>query len=333
MMSENYFDGNHSQTNNDNQTQSYDYPKLLLPEVVRFWLLMIFEVPSLTCSLILLYYLLIDHDLRQSLSNHVIIVLLIIGLFSQLIDIPFYLNYLRINYVWPPITISCLIWWFAATGISNLTNIIMAWASIERHILVFHDGLLSTKRKRIFFHYLPLLTIVLYGFIYYIMILLMYTCENMYAYELDWCLYPCYYNNEDLAMYDTIINSIIPTPIIAIFSIALILRVIQQKSNHHRHFQWRRYRKMAIQLLSIAALFLLFNLPMTSLVLAHVCGLPDGSTGQFELYTYYLYHFVSLLMPFVCLGSLPEIRKKMKQIIVFQTVVHTITPGLARYAN
>ncbi|CAF0747768.1 unnamed protein product [Rotaria sp. Silwood1] len=326
MMNKNYFDENHSKNNDENQTQSNDYPEFLLPKTVRFWLLMIFEVPSVACSMILLYYLLIDRRLRHSLGNHVIIVLLIIGLFSQLIDIPFYLNYLRINYVWPSTTISCLIWWFAATGISNLTNIVMAWASIERHILVFHERWLSTKKKRLFIHYFPLLTIVLYGFIYYIIILSIFSCENMYAYELDWCLYPCYYNSASLAMYDTIANSIIPTPIITIFSIALIIRVIKQKHTLHRRFHWRKYRRMAIQILSITALFLLFNFPMTSLVLAHVCGLPNGSTGQFEFYAYYLYHFVSLLMPFVCLGSLPEIRKKMKRLPRLQRMINVITP-------
>ncbi|CAF1325883.1 unnamed protein product [Rotaria sordida] len=315
------------QDTNDNKTQTDDYPEFLLPKPIRFWLLMIFEVPSLACSLILLYYLFIDRNLRQSLSNHVIMVLLIIGLFSQLIDIPFYLNYLRINYVWPPITISCLMWWFAATGISNLTNIVMAWASIERHILVFHDQWLLTKRKRLLIHYFPLLTIVLYGFIYYIIILLIFSCENMYAYEFDWCFYPCYYNNKSLALYDTIVNSILPTPIITIFSIALIIRVIKQKQTVHRHFNWRRHRKMVIQLLSITALFLFFNFPMTTLVLANACGLPDGATGQFEFYTYYLYHFVSLLMPFVCLGSLSEVRKKIKRMIIFRTMINVITPG------
>ena len=144
----------------------------------------------------------------------------------------------------------------------------------------------------------------------------MFSCENMYAYTSDWCHYPCFYQNDPLALYDTVANSIIPTPIITIFSIGLVIRVIKQKQTLHRHFEWRKYRKMIIQLLSITGMFLLFNLPMTCLVLAHACGLPSDSTGQFEFYAYYLYHFVSHLMPFVCLSSLPEIRKRIKQLMV-----------------
>ena len=106
----------------------------------------------------------------------------------------------------------------------------MAWASIERQILVFNNRWLLTKTKRFFIHYIPLLLIIIYGFSYYIIILTIYSCENMYTYTEDWCLYPCYYNNEKLALYDTIVNSIIPIPIIIIFNILLIIRVIKTKT-------------------------------------------------------------------------------------------------------
>ncbi|CAF1620977.1 unnamed protein product [Adineta steineri] len=309
-----------------NETWDIDSPEFSLPISISFWLLIIFNVPSLICSLKLLYHLINDNSLRKSLNNHVIIALLVIGLFSQLIDIPFYLNFLRIGYVWPKISLSCLLWWFSATGISNITNLLMAWASIERHILVFHDRWLRTKNRRYFIHYIPLLTIILYGFIYYFIILSMFSCENMYAYTEDWCLHPCYYNNNNLALYDTIVNSIIPTPIISFFSITLIIRIIKQKQTLHRQVQWRKYRRMIIQLLSISALFLIFNFPMTCIVLAQVCGLSDDSLGQLPFYTYFLYHFVSLLMPFVCLASFPKIQKKIKQMIKFKKPINIIRP-------
>lgn len=325
-MTGSVFDENPSTNGSGDGTWNNGYQEFSLSPSARFWLIIIFEIPSLACSFILLYHLIIDRTLRKSLNNHVIIALLIVGLFSQLIDNPSYLNYIRIGYVWPQTSFSCILWWFAATGMSNLTNILMAWASIERHILVFHDRWLRTKRTRFILHYLPLLTIIFYGFIYYIIILLIYSCENIYAYTQDWCLYPCYYYDETLAMYDTIVNSIIPTPIIVLFNISLIIRVIKQKQTLHRRFQWRKYRKMITQLLSISGLFLFFNLPMTSIVLAQTCGLPIGATGQFEYYTIYMYHFISLLLPFICLISLPEIRKKMKQMIIFRTVINTIVP-------
>ncbi|CAF3353508.1 unnamed protein product [Rotaria socialis] len=192
-------------------------------------------------------------------------------------DISFYLNYTRTGNIWPQTPVSCLFWWLAATDISNMINILMAWTSIGRHILVFHERWLLTKKERFFIHYFPLLAIALYGFIYYIVILFIYSRDNMYAFTDNWCLFPCYYYDENLAMYDTVVNSIIPTPIITIFSIGLIIRVIKRKQNHHRSIEWRNCRRITLQRVSISAMFLLLNLPMPGTVLAQVCGLLNGA--------------------------------------------------------
>lgn len=311
-----------------NDTVEYNYPKFTLPETARFWLILVFEVPSLFCSLLVLAFFFKDRSCRKTLHNHVIIALLIVGLFSQLIDVPFYLNFIRLNVISPASSITCLLWWFAATGISNIINLLMAWASIERHILVFHDRWLASRRDRFLIHYLPLFTILIYGFIFYTVVLLVFRCENLTAFDQDWCLYPCYYNNEKLAMYDTVVNSIVPTPIIVLCCILLLIRVINRKRILQQNVQWRKYRMMIIQLFAISSLFLIFNLPMTSLVLAHVLGLPLDSTGQFEYITYFLYHYVSLLMPFVCLLSLPDIRKEIRKR--FQLRRPTIAIGPSR---
>jgi hypothetical protein len=75
-------------------------------------------------------------------------------------------------------------------------------------------------------------------------------------------------------------NSILPTPLIVLFTILLVIRAIRHQQSLYRCVNWKKYRRMIIQLLSISGLFLLFNLPMTSLVLAQVFGLPIGASGQ-----------------------------------------------------
>lgn len=308
-----------------NETWIDDYPEFSLPSSARFWLIVIFEIPSLVCSFFLLYHLFANKPLRKALNNHVIMALLVIGLFSQLIDNPFYLNYLRIGYVWPRLPSSCFLWWFSATAISNLTNLLMAWGSMERHILVFHNGWLSNAKKIFFLHYLPLVMILLYGFIYYSVILLFDQCDHLFAYDQDWCLYPCFYHHTQLALYDTVVNAIIPTPIIVLGNVFLLIRVVKKKQTLHRSIHWRKYRRMIIQLMSIVALFLIFNLPMTFVILARTCGLLIGPTGQFEYYTYYLYRFISLLLPFICLTTIPQLMKKIQEkMLTRATRVNTV---------
>ena len=73
--------------------------EISLPQSIRFWFLLIVDVLSLICSAIVLYHSLSKKVLRQALHNHVIITLLIGVLTSQMIDIPIYLTFIRLNQV------------------------------------------------------------------------------------------------------------------------------------------------------------------------------------------------------------------------------------------
>jgi len=78
-----------------------------------------------------------------------------------------------------------LLRWFMDLGMFSLRDFLMAWASIERHILVFHDQWVSTPKKRFFIHYLPLASIVIYIFTLYIIVLFFPPCQNIYIYSQE----------------------------------------------------------------------------------------------------------------------------------------------------
>ena len=104
---------------------------------------------------------------------------------------------------------------------------------------------------------------------------------------------------------------IVPTFVILFFSGALFLRVIFQKRRLLARTQWRKHRKMIIQLLSVSSLLMVFNLPIAILMLAHLCGMSEDAGVVFGQYAYFLTYGIPLLLPFVCLLSLPEISKKL----------------------
>ncbi|CAF1537444.1 unnamed protein product, partial [Rotaria magnacalcarata] len=83
--------------------------------------------------------------LRQALHNHVIALLLFINSIVQLTTIPWILNYYRLEHVWPQKPTFCLTWAFIDEALYITTTLLFAWATIERHILIFYDRLLSTK--------------------------------------------------------------------------------------------------------------------------------------------------------------------------------------------
>ncbi|CAF3398160.1 unnamed protein product [Rotaria sp. Silwood2] len=71
------------------------------------------------CSLFVLFQILINRKLRSAVKNHVLIIFLILGLGSQLIDVPFYLYFIVHSTVISSNYSVCLIWWFIDIGWYN----------------------------------------------------------------------------------------------------------------------------------------------------------------------------------------------------------------------
>ncbi|CAF4048519.1 unnamed protein product, partial [Adineta steineri] len=238
--------------NNGTLTGLFPEEEISVPRQVRFWLFLILVIPSIYCSCVLLFQLFVNKKLQSQLSNHIIICLLILGLIIELIDIPLHLSFLELGIVWPSTPTLCIVWWFVDTGIYNGSVIIMAWGSIHRYLLIFHDRLFLIAKK---------------------LVMIFPPCLNSYDYTSPVCgEFPCYFDVPLLSIWDTVINSIVPTAITTIFSIIVLARVYIQKRRLNRANLWRRQRKMTIQLLSICILFLVANVPFNFVTFAHICG-------------------------------------------------------------
>ena len=305
----------------DDGVYAFQESEISLPRPVRFWLLLLIDIPSVYCSLIVLFYLIMEKTLRSQLINHIVIILLIIGLALQLIDIPFHLSFLHSGFVHPSTHWLCLLWWFMDLGLYNGCTINMAWGSIHRYLLIYHDRMFSNSKKRFLFHYLPLVFLALYILIFYVIVIVFPPCENTFDYALPVCNdFPCYLNDHVLGIWNSVVNNILPTMIITIFSLMLLIRVYWQKRLLNQRNRWRKQRKMTIQLVSTCSLYLIANIPLNTLAFARLCGLPEGVGVESQLYFAFLCYFVILLYPFVCLGSLSELRKKIswKRLLLLQ---------------
>ncbi len=133
----------------------------------------------------------------------------------------------------------------------SLQIILFAWATIERHILIFHNQWLSTKIKRIFLHCFPMIFIVIYCFIYYLTVVVFLSCDYMNDQSpINGVPFHCLYGNDAFFLsWDLLCHQLIPTMIIVISIIALLVRILYQKSRLHRTIQWGKQRKMTIKLL------------------------------------------------------------------------------------
>lgn len=294
---------------------SFADSEISLPRPVRFWILLLLDIPSIACALFMLYHLLHDRTQRQALHNHVIIILLALGLGTQLIDVPLYMAFINNGgYVKPAAPATCQIWWLACFGMYNGGTILMAWAALERHILVFKFQWTSTRRGRLVVHYFPIAALLVYIVLFYVYAIFFLPCESTYEYTLPICnAYPCYQADEFLGMWEFIVNNIVPSLLVAFGSMALLVRVVQQKRRLNQRVQWRKQRKMTIQLISLSALNIVFNIPLNLVALAHLCGLPESYGAEAQHYFYFSCYFLIFFFPFVCLMSYSDLWTKVKQ--------------------
>ncbi|CAF0857940.1 unnamed protein product [Adineta steineri] len=318
----------------DNDSESFSFPEVSIPRPVRFWLMLLFDIPSIVCSFCLIIHILMNRTQRHALHNHTILVILICNLPMQLIDINFYLVFLSYGSIQPSQPIVCLIWWFIDDGCYGCGLVLMAWLAIERHILIFHDRLLLNRRGRFLFHYLPLIIIVTYFLLFYLIVIFLVPCENNYLYTVPVCgQSPCYESYGILGMWEFILHAAIPILLEGIASIVLLLRVQIQKRRLRQSNQWRKHRRMIIQLLLVSSLNIGINFPGNALLIAHLYGLPAEDGAQVQLYCFFLPYFIVFLFPFISLTQFPDLRKTMKKKLLgivrrqphhTATVTHTI---------
>ncbi|CAF2528169.1 unnamed protein product [Rotaria sp. Silwood2] len=305
------------QSSNDTEIISFASSEISLPRVTRFWMLLLFDVSSTICALFVLFCVLINHKLRSTVNNHALIVLLFLGLSLQLIDVPFYLNFIIHSSVTPSNGWICLLWWLVDIGMYNGGTIILAWIAFERHIIVFYDQLISTRKKRILIHYLPMLFLILYSFAYYIYATYYFPCENIYDYTLPFCNgSPCYLSDPIMGIWNFIINSALPSFLEAFFSLSFLFRVFWKKYHSHLPMQWRKQRKMTIQLMSLSSLNMAVTFPIGVIGVAHLCGLPQDVGVQVNQYFFFFSYFVIFLIPFICLASISGVNRKFQEKIL-----------------
>ncbi len=304
-----------SENNSSDKNASQLSDETTPPRLVSFWIVLPVYVPSFICCLFVVYCFIFNRTIRQALHNHVIIVLMFINVIIQFTNIPWVLNYYRLAYVWPQSPYFCMIWIAINEGSHIAMTLFVAWATVERHILIFHATLVSTKKKIIIFHYTPMLILFLYYICYSIVVIIFPSCENTFDYTQLICGSPlCYYDSLLVTIWDLTVDDITPTIIIIISSIALLLRILYQKNRMHQPIRWRKYRKMTIQLLAISALYVVIYIPHIVVELVQFCGVPEVGGAGFLLYAEVSLYYNHLLLPFVCVGSMPELQTQLKKI-------------------
>lgn len=288
----------------------------LVPEKVQYAILLAITPLATTCNIFVLYYLLVDPNLRKQLHNHVIIAILFASLEFNLIHVPFAINLFITGSVWPRSIIACSIWRFTAYTGCNANDVLLAWAAIERHILIYNSNALRQYRNRLIFHYIPLIVIVLYLFFFNAASFFTPACFSNFDYRVVFCDATCLGSVVFMSTWYLAVNQLLAALLAIVFSFALLLRVIQRRIYWKKSLDWQRLNKLTIQVLVLTALFIVLELPYAI----------SGTLDYFGLfrhsYTFklinainlFLCYIMPIIMPFACfLGLYEELRGKLCQ--------------------
>ena len=284
---------------------------------ITFTLLLIVEIPSIVCTLLIIIYCLFHwHSMvTKSLHNHAILLLIVVSLLYITLDLPFTISSKRLGYDRFRTPSFCLWWYWIDYTLLSTSLSLTAVAGIQGHILIFNNHWLRIRRTRWLLHFIPLIICTLYPAFFYLVFIYLYPCKSLYDEESLTCPEACYYNNIILFSVDWITNYISPVCIIVLANITLICRVMFSMHKLHRRQSntWKRQSKLSLQLLSLSSLYALGWTPATCVSLIQMYFLPNLYDDLPELY--YIYdstYFVCPLQSFICLFALPDVIKCIK---------------------
>ena len=300
----------------------------------KFIFLVVFEIPAVFLSFILFIYFFFNRPIYSKLKNHGWIILLTLNFLQLTFHLPMPMSYYYINYISPQKSTYC-VWWTWCEYTLNITELfLMAWISIERHLVVFHaHSVFQVRWKRWIFHFIPIIFCLIWAPLFYlVLIVISPLCTSKWDFTLLLCGFPCYYQVKVLYQFDVVFNIILPVASITLANVTLVIRAIYQKISRRQAVDWRRHRKMVLQLWIVSSLYMGIWLPLAITLFVEMTFEPSFMVNQRETMQFVL-HVVPLLLPLICLSTQPELVSKIKDHIRMRlvntvgAVAHNRNPG------
>ena len=295
---------------------------------VKFILLLVLQIPALLLILMIFIYFLTNRRQLKDVRHKALLLLLIVNFIELTFDMPMPIHFYALGYVSPATPAYCTWWTFFEYSLDVIIGLLTVVISIQRHILIFHDHILRIRVKRYLFYYFPLLICIIYPLVLYTVLILFYPCDGtQWDYTSSVCGFAnCYVvYSKSLATFDWTAETGLPTVLIIIANVSLVIRVVKHKYRREQRINWRKHRRLTLQLLSLSVLFLIALLP--SLVIGLGQQLFDPSFGvQIQQdYIIELGYLVWFFLPWVLLRQISGFTQWIRTKANYQRNAHTNT--------
>lgn len=288
---------------------------------VKFFILLILQIPSILFYVLIFTFLVTHRPLLKIHKNQALLLLLVVNFLEASCDLPMTIYFYYLGRVSPATAAYCTWWTFFEYTLSVSSEFLMATISIQRHILIFNGNILHIRIKRFLLHQFPLLLCVVYPTILYLSLVVIYPCDGtQWDFTSALCgMANCYLENSNiLATIDWAVDNGMPIVAIILANVALVARVVWQKRRLQQPISWQKQRRMTLQLLSISWLYFVAWLPNTIIAVIQEINDSDFVAEIQANYVFDLLYLVCLLMPWVCLGMLPEFKKWIWKLLKLQ---------------
>ena len=280
---------------------------------IWFIILSICLIPSAACFLLIFVCLFKRREINDHrLNNHVILVLLGCNFVLITTELPITLAYSYHGHVQPRNEQFCLFWIAFNYGISVVGLYLMAFASVERYFLIFHEHFI--RRWRFIVHYPPIVFCLFYPLLFYNLVIGLYPCEPVFDYDAYVCGGACFQFATLIGTIDYMVHVFSPTTIILLANIVLLVRVTYQKRSMKQANTWQKCRLMYVQLVSIGLLYFIIWIPFVTVSLIRLFYDPLFLQDIILLLLNYSLYICPLASPFISLIGLPTVRRQLTGI-------------------
>jgi hypothetical protein len=282
----------------------------------KFSMMLAFEIPAICFSIIIFAYFALNRTVRAKVQNHGWFVLLVVNFIQLVIDLPMPMSYYYLDKIFPASNAYCVWWTWCEFSLNTIGLFLMAWISVERHILIFHShAIFQVRLKKWMYHFVPIAICLIWTpLFYFVIIVISPYCTTEWDFDVVICGVPCYYIEKSVGQFNVVFNIAIPLLVILIANVVLIIRVSYEKISRHQTINWRSHRKMIFQLWTISSVYLAFWLPLMMTKFIQITFIPSFMIDHLDTIIFVVY-FVPLFLPMVCLSILPGLVKKLIKCI------------------
>lgn len=300
---------------NTSEAQLFEYTKFTLHRI-KFVILLMLYVPALILSILIVLFFLKNRAVRKTLYQRALLILISINLVQLMSTLPLDLLFYSNGYVNPATSVYCTWWVYFEFTFFTVNDLLVAIIAIQRHMLIFNAHLFRVPWKCFLFHDFPLLFSVIYSFILYTFLILLYPCDgSQWDYTSNLCGFcPCYLLHKTLGTFDWIAHNATPLSVNALSNALLLVRVVKHKRRQQRSFTWKQQRRMTVQLFCISLLYIIAWMPSLIAGLGQILVYPTFLAQLQTDYFLDLIYSICLIMPWVCLGLLPEFVTWLKKM-------------------